>query len=376
MPRHLLTLLSLVALPGVFAADHLAYLGTYTRDGSRGIYTVRLDAATGALSTPVLAAETPNPGFLALHPNGRVLYALSESGTVNGKPGGGIASFRLDPATGHLTPLNLQPTGGIPTTHLVVDATGRMLVTASYGGGYVTAFPLEADGRLAPHTATFTTTGVLGPNPARQDKPHPHSVTLSPDNRLVCVADIGLDRVFAYQLDPAAGALAPATPPTTTVAPGTGPRHSKFSADGKFFYVVGELDATVTTFAFDAAHAAFTPVQRISALPADFKGPNTAAEIRVSPDGRFVYTSNRGHDSLAVFARDATHGTLTPVEIVPSGGKVPRNFSLTPDGAWLLCAHQDSDNLTVFRVDPSTGRLTATPHTAKVPKAICVLFVN
>jgi 6-phosphogluconolactonase len=214
--------------------------------------------------------------------------------------------------------------------------------------------------------------GKLGPNQARQDKPHPHSVTFSPDGHFAYVCDLGLDKIFCYRLD--ASALVPAGEFAT--APGAGPRHSKFSADGKFFYVLNELDGTIATYACDPATGALTAKQAVPTLPEGFTGNNTCAEIRLHPNGRFVYGSNRGHDSIAVFARNPADGTLKRIEIVPSGGGHPRNFALSLDGAWLVCANRDSNNLVVFKVDPVTGRLTATGHTAKVPQAVCVLFCN
>ena len=358
-------------------ASLLIFVGTYTpKDGaSRGIYAVRLDPATGALSEPVVAAETPNPTFLALHPNGRVLYTLGEGPAPDGQTTGGVAAFSYDAVSGKLTPLNTRGTGGGSTTHLVVDFTGRMLVTVSYSASDVASFPLGADGRIGERASFLLHTGPLGPNPKRQEKPHPHSVTLSPDNRFTFVADLGLDRVLAYRLDSAAATLTPNDPAFIITQPGSGPRHTKFSRDGRFFYILGEIDGSVTVCAYDAMRGTGTPIQHISTLPAGFQvtDPDRAAEIRVHPTGRFVYASNRGHDSLAVFAVQ-TDGTLTLVEIVPSGGVSPRNFALSPDGGWLVCANQNSNNLVSFRVDPASGRLTPTGHSVTVPQGVCVLF--
>lgn len=352
----------------------LIFLGTYTPAGgeSRGIYSVRLDPTTGALSKPVLVAETPNPTFLAWNPDGRTLYALSASGSVNGKPGGALTSFRYESSSGTLTPLNTEPTGNIGLAHVGVDASGSSAAVVSYQGGYIASFPLGRDGKLGARTSLIAHTGSLGPNTIRQDTPHPHSVTFSPDNRFVYVCDLGLDRIFRYRLDPVSAALTPAG--ETGTAPGAGPRHSKFSADGKFFYVINELNSTIESFAVEAASGALTRVQAIGTLPPDFHGESICAEIRVSPDGRFVYGSNRGHESLAVFSRDPVNGTLTLVEIVPTGGKHPRNFNLSPDGGWLVCGNRDSNNVTVFRVDLSTGRLTPTGQPYAIPQVVCVLF--
>ena len=371
-PTLLLTA-ALILTTTMSAASQTLFIGTSTpKDGaSRGIYAVRLDSTSGALSAPVLAAETPNPTFLALRPDNRVLYALTD-----GPTGGAVNAYTVAAPTGALTLLNQQPSGGAGLAHLATDATGRTLIAVSYGSGYVVSFPLAADGRIGTHHPLIAHQGPLGPNASRQEKPHAHSVTLAPDNRFAFVADLGLDRVFSYRLDAATAALTPNDPAFIATAPGTGPRHSKFSADGRFFYVLDELDGTVTVCTYDAARGAGKPIQRISTLPAGFTitDPDRAAEIRIHPNGKFVYASNRGaFDSLAVFAVNAD-GTLMLVEIIPSGGSHPRNFALSPDGAWLVCANRDSNNLVVFKVDPATGRLTATGHTVTVPQAVCVLF--
>jgi 6-phosphogluconolactonase len=373
-----LSLLLLLLVVGGFAHAHprLALIGTYTGGESRGIYVVRLDDETGALSQPLLAAGLSNPEFLALHPNGRFVYALTRVKMPDGRNGGAVAAFAIDARSGKLALLNVEATGRASLTHLAVDATGRMVVAASYGGGYVVSFPILAEGRIGGPGSVLTQEGELGPNRARQEASHPHSVTLSPDNRYAFVADLGYDRVFSYRLDPEHGTLAHNDPAFATFAPGAGPRHSKFSADGRFFYLLNELDSTLTACRYDAARGVVTPFQRSSTLPDDFTGKNGTSEVRIHPSGRFVYAANRGHDSLAVFARDTASGALTRVEIVPCGGQHPRNFALTPDGAWLLCGHQNSDSLAVFRVDAQTGRLTQVGAPVAVPKPVCVLFLR
>jgi 6-phosphogluconolactonase len=377
MLRFLPLFLTVMSLPPARATDALMFIGTYTRDGrSHGIYSLRLDPATGALTAPALAAEAQNPTFLALHPDRRHLYACGELRGTKEKPLGGVSAFAIDAAAGTLAFLNQQPTGAGATTHVAVDATGRMVMAANYGAGYVCALPIDATGRLGERSAYVELTGPLGPNQPGQDKPHAHSVTVSPDNSFVFACALGLDRVYGFRLDPAKAAFAPASPPFAATPAGVGPRHSKFSADGRFFYVADELGGSVCVFAYDATHGALTLQQTISSLPADFRGENTTAEIRLSRDGRFIYVSNRGPDSLAVFARDPAAGTLTLVEIVPCGGKYPRNFALSPDGRWLVCANRDTDNLVVFRVDPATGRLTLTAPSATIPQPVCVLFVD
>jgi len=361
------------------STSHLIFLGTYTRSGSsRGIYSIRLDRATGALSPPTLAAAASDPGWIVLSPDRRHLYAIHPS------PSQAIA-FSVDPDAGTLAPLTVPPAGdrAAPPSHLAVDATGRTLLAANYAEGYVAAIPIRGDGTLdLPNAIRHEGRSV---HPTRQDKPHVHSVTPSPDNRFVVVADLGLDRLFSYSLDSAAARLTPGDPPSIASAPGAGPRHFKFgaaaadSASGagaQFAYAINELDSTITAYAYDPVRGALAPRQSISTLPPGFVEPSTTAELRVHPNGRFIYGSNRGHDSIAVFAVHPVDGTLSPVEIIPSGGRTPRNFALSPDGRWLVCGHQDTDLLTVFRVDPATGRLTRTSHTAAVPTCICVLFFD
>lgn len=369
---------ALIAATTMSAASQLVFIGTYTPkdNSSRGIYAVRFDPTTGELSEPVLAAETPNPTFLALNPNGRVLYAVGESAPLTGAVGGAAVAFTIDPSSGKLTPLNAQPTGGASLCYVGIDATGKELGTISYGGGHITSFAISSDGKVGPRMNALTSTGDLGPNRTRQDKPHPHSITYSPDNRFAYVCDLGRDKVLRFKVDPSAGTLTPAGEFAT--APGDGPRHSKFSADGKHFYVINELASTVSHYTCDPATGALSISDSVPTLPDDFKGAkgsNTTAEIRIHPNGHFVYGSNRGHDSIAVFARNPADGSLKRIQIISSGGAHPRNFSLSPDGAWLICANRDTNNLVVFKVDPTTGLLTATGKTATVPQAVCVLFM-
>jgi 6-phosphogluconolactonase len=362
---------TLLALTSCMASSHLLFLGTYTAKGtSQGIYSVRLDDATGALSAPTLAAAATDPAWLALSPDRKYLYAIHGSAAQ-------ARGFAVDSAAGKLTPLPAADAPAAnPPSHLAVDATGRTLLAANYRDGFVAALAIQPDGTLgAPQAIRHE---GHGPNPARQEKPHVHSVTLSPDNRFVIVADLGLDRVFSYALDAARSRLTPATPPFVATAPEAGPRHFKFSPDGRRGYVINELANTITAYDYDAAHGALSPTKTVPTLPPGFTAPNTTAEVRVHPNGRFLYGSNRGHDSIAVFSLDPATGRPgdTPVEITPTGGKNPRNFALSPDGRWLVCGHQDTPLLTVFRVDPNTGRLTRTPHTAEVPSCVCVLFVD
>ena len=370
-PPRLLAFITAITFPFTALAmpsSHLIFLGTYTKSDSRGIYAVRLDATTGVLTEPTLVAETPNPSWIEFSPDKKFLYAVLDTEAQ-------AVGFAVDAARANLTPLPAAPSPAArPPSHLAVDATGRVLLAAHYADGFVESLPIRADGTLGPPTKIMHT--GRGVNPERQTQSHAHSVTLSPDNRFVIACDLGLDKIFSYALDSTTAKLTPAAQPFVATAPGAGPRHFKFSNDGRHAYAITEMGGTLEAFDYAATTGALTPLQKISTVPADFNGQKWGAEVRVHPNGKFLYASNRTHDSLAVFAIAAGTGRLTLVEIVASGGKTPRNFALSPDGAWLVCAHQDSPNLTVFRVDPASGRLARTAHTANVSMAVCVLFYD
>lgn len=352
----------------------LIFIGTTTRGTSRGIYGLRLDLADGSLSEPWLAAEAANPTFLALSPDRRRLYATGEVGTDPAQ--GGVRAFTLEAGSGRLELINEQAIGGNGTTHVAVSSSGRAVLTANYHAGYVASLPASDDGRLNPPCSRIEHRGPPGPNRERQDRPHPHSVTLSPDNRFALVCDLGLDRVFSYRLGSPVPTLAPNEPPFAEAPAGSGPRHAKFSADGRFFYVANEMGGSVCSYAYNPAAGTLSLRQTISTLPPEFHELNTVGEIRIHPNGRFVYVSNRGHESLAVFARDSVTGDLRLVEIVPCGGRHPRNFDLSPDGRWLLCANRDTDNVVVLSVDPDTGRISPTKIQITVSQPVCVLFAG
>jgi len=354
------------------ASPLLVFIGT----GAGGIYSVRFDSADGSLAAPVRAARSPRPGFLASDPDGRRLYAACELDPgLAVRPGaGGVSAFAIDRGTGLLAFLNQRPSGAGAPAHVVVDATGRMVIAADYAGGTICAWPILSDGRLGERSSLVRHSGAPGPNRLRQESPHPHSVTLSPDNRFAVACDLGLDRVFCYRIDPGRASLAAAEPRFAAVPRGLGPRHAKFSSDGRQLYVLNEMGGSICMFGRDPATGALVLRQTVSTLPSGFRGANLSAEIRIDARGRFVYASNRGPDSIAVFSRDPGRGTLSLVQIVPSGGRQPRNFALSPDGRWLLCANRGTNDLTVFSVDPSTGFLAATAHRVAVPQPICVLF--
>ena len=357
-------------------ADWIMYVGTYTRAPSKGIYAYRFKTATGAvepLGTAGLAAETENPSFLAVHPNQRFLYAVNEISRYQGENAGSVSAFAIDRATGTLTLLNRVSSRGGGPCHLSIDATGKWLFVANYGGGSVAAFPVQNDGKLGEASAFFQHAGS-SVNKARQSGPHGHAVVVSPDNRFVLAADLGLDRVFAYRLDPKAGGLVPGSPPFSAVPPGSGPRHLEIRPDGKFAYVLNEMLSSVGAYRYHTGRGTLDPVQTVSTLPDGFTAENSGAEIAVHSSGKFLYTSNRGHDSIAIFRIDAGKGTLTAVDRVSTQGKTPRNFAIDPSGRFLVAANQNSGTLVIFRIDQETGNLTPTGAAVEVPSPVCVAF--
>ena len=368
--RALGALLSLagLALPAHAAeAPQTVFVGTYTDKESRGIYRFRFDDATGALFPDGLAVETENPSFLTSDPKGRFVFAVNEN-----NPAGAVSAFAVAAQTAALTFLNKVASGGGSPCHLTLDRTGRFLLIANYGGS-AAVLPVAADGRLSPVVARIAPEG-RGPKP-NQDGSHVHGVYLDPANRLLLVPDLGIDKVLLFGFDEKSGRLTAGNPPAAALAPGAGPRHLVLSPDNRFVYVVNENDSTVTTFAFDAAHGRLDLRGAVSTLPDGFPGPNTTAEIAVHPSGRFVYASNRGHDSIAVFAVDVSTGALRRLDVVPVGGREPRHFAIAPSGRWLLAAHQKSDTIAVFRLDPATGGLTAVGAPVKAPRPVNILFL-
>ncbi len=369
----LLTLYAPGAETAASKSKYLVYVGTGAQKESKGIYAYRFDAATGQLTSLGRVAECDNPSFLAAGPDRRFLYAVNETSHYSGRSSGAVSAFAINPATGMLTLLNEVPSGGAGPTHIVVDKTGRDVLVANYFGGSLAVFPILKDGRLGEASA-FVQHHGSSVNPQRQEGPHAHSIYTSPDNRFAISADLGLDKVLVYRFDAVKGTLTPNDPPFAKVNPGAGPRHFAFHPSGKFGYVINEMGSTVTVFSYEPASGTLHELQTISTLPPDFKGENYPAEVEVHRSGKFLYGSNRGYDSIAVFAIDARKGTLTPVEYVPTGGKSPRNFAIDPTGSYLFAANSGSDNIRVFRIDPNNGRLTPTGQVLEVPAPLCVAF--
>jgi 6-phosphogluconolactonase len=354
---------------------YLVYVGTYTEEGSasKGIYAYRFDQRTGAITSLGLAAQTVNPSFLAVHPNRRFLYAVNEVKNYAGQKSGGVSAFAIDRATGKLTLLNEVASKGADPCYITVDKTGKYVLVANYSGGSVAVFPVLEDGRLGEVSAFVQHTGK-GTNPERQEGPHAHSIDLSPDDRFAIVDDLGLDETLVYKFDSSKGTLAP-DPTLAKADPGAGPRHFAFHPNGKLGYVIDEMGSKVAVFRYDAIGGALRQSQTISTLPKSFSGHNDAAEIQVHPSGKFLYASNRGHNSITVFAIDANEGTLTFVEYASTKGESPRNFEIAPRGSLLFAANEKSDDLVIFRINPQTGHLTATGKVLELAQPVCVKFV-
>ena len=309
-----------------------------------------------------------------MHPNHRFLYAVNEVGNYKGQKSGAVSAFTIDHATGKLTLLNQVASGGADPCYITVDKTGKYVLVANYTGGSVAVFPVLEDGRLGEFSAFVQHSGH-GTNPQRQEGPHAHSIDLSPDNRFAIVDDLGLDETLVYKFDSAKGSLTLNDPPFAKADPGAGPRHFTFHPNGRFAYVINEMGSAVSVFGYDSAAGVLHPLQTISTLPKGFSTLNEDAEIEVHPSGKFLYASNRGHDSIAVFAIDENKGMLTLIEYVPTKGASPRNFEIDPSGKLLFAANEKADNLVVFRINPQTGRLKPTGEVLDIAQPVCVKFV-
>lgn len=343
------------------------YTGAYTEPGmgrATGIGLLGFDPATGLIGPPAETTEARNPSYLTMSADGTRLYAVDE------RESGGVVAFRRNPDTGTLDQMNRQPTGGAHPCYLSLDHSGRYLLVVNYSGGNVSVFPLAADGSIEPASQVLGHEGK-SVNPDRQAGPHPHMVLPAPHGEFVYVSDLGLDQVIRYRFDSHGGALT--EPLATDFPPGIGPRHFAFGPGGETMVVIGELDSTLVSCAI-GEDGALTPVASVSTLPSGFTGNSTCAHVQFSPDGRFVYGSNRGHDSIAVAAFDLLTRQLEIVEIVPTGGREPRNFAIDPSGNWLLAANQHSDTITVFRRDADSGRLTPTALEIDSPTPVALLF--
>lgn len=352
-----------------------AYVGCYTtpdRKGrGEGIAVYRIDADSGLWSRVQLLADVPNPSFLTIDRGQRFLYCVHGGNTYRA-----VSAFAIEPESGRLAYLNTQDSGGANPVHLDIHPGGRFMVVASYTDGMVASLPINPDGTLGPRSDLGAQTGEHGPHPTEQAGPHPHHNPFDPTGRFVAVPDKGLDRTFIYRFDAERGRLLPGDPPSVAAQPGAGPRHAAFHPRLPYAYIINELDSTITTFAYDAERGALNPYQTVSTLPPDFTGANTTAEIAIAPSGRFLYGSNRGHDSIAVFAIDQSTGALASRGWEPSGGRMPRFFTLDPAGNFLYAANQESDTIVAFRVDQTTGVLVPTGRVIETGCPVCIVFAG
>jgi len=351
----------------------LLYVGTYTEGTkSEGIYLIRMDRRSGELLQVGAVRAGANPSFLSMHPNGRVLYAVNELEKYNGKATGAVSALAIDNATGALTRLNEQPSEGGAPCYVSVDRSGRVLLVANYAGGSVALLPIEATGALGPgHVVQHT---GKGPNAERQEGPHAHCILPDPSNRFALAADLGADRVFVYRLDLEGGSLRHIKEGDAVMRPGAGPRHIAFHPTLPLVFVANELDSTVATLRFDSERGALSLLDARSTLPAGWTGTNYPADIHLAANGRTLYVSNRGHNSISVFSVAESTGALALQQVVSTEGDWPRNFSLDPSGRWLLVANQRSDSIAVFGRHTDSGRLTSTRQRLAIPSPVCLRF--
>jgi len=368
-----------LALPRTFVPvrELILYVGTYTTGKkSEGIYIYRMDPNTGALTPLSTVKGVADPSFLAIDHNRRWLYAVNEVDQFGGKPSGAISAFAIDRKSGNLTFLNQQPSLGGSPCHLLVDKTNKFVLVANYTGGNVAVLPINADGSLGTTTDMVQHHGS-SVNKERQEGPHAHCIELDSANRYAFAVDLGVDKVLIYKFDAKNGKLqANNNMPSAPLSPGAGPRHLTFHPNGKYAYVINELAGTIVVFTYNPATGTLQQIQTVPTLPKDFTGENTTAEIAVTPSGKFLYGSNRGHDSIAGFAIDQSTGRLTLIEHVPTQGKTPRNFTIDPTGTLLLVANQASDSIVSFRINQGTGRLEATGNTTAVPTPVCLVLTE
>jgi len=358
---------------GAAAGSFVVYVGTFPGANSKGIYRFSFDARTGMPSPAVLAAETPKPGMIALHPNGRFLYAANETDEYQGKPGGSISAYAIREG-GQLDPLNVKASGGPGPCFIAIDPTGRCALVAHYRGGSVSALPIGPDGRLGDVATLIQHTGA-GIDAERQTHAYAHWIAPDPGNRHALACDLGLDKVICYGFDPATATLTRNDPPFARVRPGSGPRHLAFHPNGRWVYVISEMGSTITLFSYDGARGSLQEIQTVSTLPDDYAGTSTGAEIAVHPNGQFVYGSNRGDDSIVVFAVNRNSGKLKLVQRQPTLGRTPRGFAIDPTGRWLLVGNQDADEVRVFQISPDSGRLAPTADAVGIGAPVCFVFL-
>lgn len=358
------------------AEQYRVYVGTYTRGSdSKGIYQLLLDGKTGKLTHVDVTENSVNPSFLAISPDQKYLYAVNEINDFEGQKAGAVSAYSIAADSGKLTFLNQHSSRGGSPCHLVVDATGKFVLVANYSGGNLCTLPIQKDGSLGPSSAFVQHTGS-SVNAARQKAPHAHSINLDPKNRHAVVADLGIDELRVYDFSAADGSLTPNAVPGIKMAPGAGPRHFAFHPSGKWGYVINELNLTVTAMKYNQKTGVFEILQNITTVPEGTKRKgNSTAQVLVHPSGKFLYGSNRGPNTIAMYGIDQKTGELTSLGYQPTGGAIPRNFNIDPSGKFLLAANQDSNNVVVFKINQKTGVLEPTGHEIDVPKPVCIQFL-
>jgi 6-phosphogluconolactonase len=361
--------LSLLLIPTLSRADDMyVYFGTHARGPGKGFSLSHFDMETGALSKPQYLVDAVEPAYFVIHPDGRHLY------TCNGGEPGAVSAYEINPAHGQIKLLNQKPAGGADPSYITLDRTNRFLLVANYVGGNISALAVQPDGSLGERTALIQHTGK-SINSQRQSKPFAHSIVLDPTNGFALVADLGVDKLFVYRFNEKDGTLAPNDPPSASVKPGSGPRHVRFHPNGKWVYLINEMGCTIIGFNWDSTRGSLDEFQMVPTLPEGFSGTSTCAEVDIHPNGKFLYGTNRGHDSVAVFSIDQASGKLSLIEHAPSGGKTPRNFSFDPSGQWMICTNHGSNNAAVFRIDQATGKLTQVGQPVEVPYPFCPRFL-
>lgn len=353
----------------------LAYFGTYTGKSSKGIYAARFDPAKGSFTSPILAADVVNPTFLALHPNGKWLYAVNETDDFEGKRAGALSAFSINNASGRLTLLNQKLSGGTGPCHVSIDKSGKCALVANYGSGSIATFKIESDGRLSDPASNIQNNGSSA-NPQRQTGPHAHQILADAANRFVFVCDLGLDKVMVWKFAPEQALLSAHEPAWASVKPGAGPRHLAFDSRNRFAYVVNELDSTLMAFSYDAKAGKLSEIKTLSTLSEGFKANNSGAEVQVHPSGKYVYTSNRGENTIALFAIEARTGVPRYIKAESVRGKTPRHFTIDPTGRWLIVENQDSNNVVVFAVSQRTGELSPVEGSLEVGAPVCLVFAK
>ena len=368
------TFMALAATSQAGSPSCWVYFGTSATGSNRGLYLSKLNQETGALSAAVRVSDKSDSVFVAFSPDRRHLYSLTEIPGPGGRPSEAIETYEVDAGSGQLRSIGERAVDGSEACHISVDPTGRCVLTANYDAHYVEVFPILGDATVGERSCLVRHSGS-GPNASRQESAHPHSINVDPSGRFAIVADLGLDRVYVYRLDAAKGTLSPNDPPFAAVAPGAGPRHFAFHPDGRHAFVINEMGGTLTAFNWDEAKGVLSPFETVPLLRKDYTGLNTSAEVVVAKNGRFVYGSNRGDDSIVVHAFDPAAGKLTFVQRMGDGIKVPRNYAIDPSGRWLICGNLTANTAKVYRVDPESGRLSLVGSIA-VPEPLCVRFLQ